>query len=106
MQAVKTCFSKYIDFSGRASRPEYWWFALFIFVGSLIVSMLSSVLGLVFAVATFLPSLSAAVRRLHDTERSGWWVLVAFVPFIGWIILLILLAQPSKNLALDAPGAV
>jgi uncharacterized membrane protein YhaH (DUF805 family) len=53
-------------------------------------------------VATFLPSLAAAVRRLHDTGRSGWWLLLNFIPFIGFIIVLVLLAQESKEEALAA----
>lgn len=71
MDAIKTCFSKYFDFSGRARRSEYWWFYLFVFVLSLIpfVNLLT--------LATIIPTISAATRRLHDTDRSGWWQLVA-----------------------------
>lgn len=105
-EAVKTCLTKYVDFSGRASRPEYWWYALFIFATSIVLSLFSDLLGLVFAVATLLPSLAAAVRRLHDTERSGWWVLISLVPFVGWIVLIVLLAQPTKTLGFETPGAV
>lgn len=71
MDAIKTCFSKYFDFSGRARRSEYWWFYLFVFVLSLIpfVNLLT--------LATIIPTVSAAARRLHDTDRSGWWQLSA-----------------------------
>ena len=104
--AVKTCLTKYVDFSGRASRPEYWWFALFIFAVSIVLSLFSDLLSLVFALGTLLPSLAAAVRRLHDTERSGWWVLISLVPFVGWIVLIVLLALPTKTLGFETPGSV
>ncbi len=95
-ESIKVCFAKYVDFSGRASRPEYWWFILFIFVASLVLSAISSTLGFLFTLATLLPSISAATRRLHDTQRSGWWQLVVLIPIIGLIIIIVFLAQPGK----------
>ena len=95
--AIKVCFSKYADFSGRASRPEYWWFALFLVLGYFVTSFVSHWLYLAFAVATLVPSLSAGARRLHDTGRSGWWLLLNLVPFIGWIIVIVFLAQESTS---------
>lgn len=105
-EAVKTCLTKYVDFSGRASRPEYWWFFLFLVLVSLVLSYFSEILSGVFSLAMLLPSLAAGVRRLHDTERSGWWLLIVLVPFVGWIIAIILLAQPTKNSAIAVPGTV
>lgn len=105
-EAVKTCLTKYVDFSGRASRPEYWWFFLFLVIVSLVLSYFSEILSGVFSLAMLLPSLAAGVRRLHDTERSGWWMLIVLVPFVGWIIAVILLAQPTKNSAVAVPGTV
>ena len=99
-EAVQTCFSKYADFKGRAARPEYWWFFLFIVVVGLLLSGVSSVLSGLFTLATLVPSIAAATRRLHDTNRSGWWQLIALVPLLGWIVLIVLLAQegqPSDN---------
>jgi uncharacterized membrane protein YhaH (DUF805 family) len=100
--SIRTCFSKFADFSGRASRSEYWWFALFLVVTYIVAAMISEVAYWVVVVVTFLPSLAAAVRRLHDTGRSGWWLLLNFVPVIGFIIVLVLLAQESKEEALAA----
>ena len=102
-------FKKYADFSGRARRKEYWMFALFnalIYIAILIFSailgsidnslaLIGSLLLVVYALAIFLPSLAVAVRRLHDTGRSGWWFLIAFVPFVGGIILLVFTVQDS-----------
>jgi uncharacterized membrane protein YhaH (DUF805 family) len=95
-ESVKVCFTKYADFEGRATRPEYWWFFLFILVVSLALSMVSSVLSGLFSLATLLPSIAAATRRLHDTNRSGWWQLIVLVPLIGLIVLIVFLAQEGK----------
>ncbi|MBC7704683.1 MAG: DUF805 domain-containing protein [Rhodoferax sp.] len=102
-QSIKLCFSKYADFNGRASRPEYWWFALFIFLASAVLSMVSNLLPGIFAVATLLPSLAVAVRRLHDTERSGWWLLVGLVPVVGFIVLIVFMTQKTVGVTLSAP---
>lgn len=95
--SIRVCFSKYADFNGRAGRPEYWWFALFIIVASLALSKLSPTLGGVFSLATLLPSIAAAARRLHDTHRSGWWQLIAIVPVVGIIVLVVFLAQEGRS---------
>lgn len=114
VESVQVCFAKYADFSGRASRSEYWFFALFGFLGQLVGSMIDPMLGAVFTVAILLPSLAAAVRRLHDTDRSGWFYLLALIPVIGGLILLVLFclsgtdgpnrfdSEPSEP---TAPGA-
>ena len=101
MTAVRTCFSKYVDFSGRARRSEYWYFALFTFLLGIVASILDAILGTDYdtgsgglvntlaSLAVLVPSLAVAARRLHDTGRSGWWLLLIFVIIIGWIILLV-----------------
>ena len=96
-ESIQTCFKKYADFSGRASRPEYWWFALFLVIASLVLGAVSDWLGLIFALGTIVPSIAAATRRLHDTNRSGWWQLIAFIPLIGAIVLIVFLAQPGQS---------
>jgi uncharacterized membrane protein YhaH (DUF805 family) len=94
-ESIQVCFNKYVDFSGRASRSEYWWFVLFVFLGSLVLGMFRTWLNIIFLLATLLPQLAAATRRLHDTGRSGWWQLIGLVPIIGFIVLIVFLAQES-----------
>ena len=98
---------KYATFSGRAQRAEYWYFVLFyilIFIGlSILDGMTGSFseaagmgfLGGIFSLALLLPSIAVGVRRLHDTGRSGWWLLLALIPLIGAIVLLVFTVQDS-----------
>ncbi len=95
--AVRICFNKYVNFGGRASRSEFWLFVLFVVLGGLILGVIDGVVGVeqgdpvslgnAFGLLTFLPGLAVAVRRLHDTNRSGWWYLISFT-IIGYIPLL------------------
>lgn len=95
--SIKTCFNKYLDFSGRAKRPEFWWFVLFCFLVSMALGMVSSTISGLFSLATLLPSLAVGARRLHDTDRSGWWQLIWLIPIIGWIVLLVFMAQEGES---------
>ncbi|MEW2050910.1 DUF805 domain-containing protein [Streptomyces sp. NPDC005476] len=93
---------KYAVFGGRARRQEYWMFTLFSVIVSIVLAIIdaaigSSILGIIYAVAVLLPSLGVAVRRLHDTGRSGWWILIALVPLVGAIVLLVFLASEGKQ---------
>lgn len=96
--AVKTCFQKYVDFEGRAQRSEYWWFVLFNWLVSLVISIFlqSEAISSIYSLAVLIPSLAVGARRLHDTDRTGWWQLLAFIPILGWIILIIWYATPGK----------
>ncbi len=96
-ESIKTCFSKYVDFSGRASKSEYWWYVLFIFVVGVILTAINHNLAALFYLGTLLPSIAAAARRLHDTNRSGWMQLIAFIPLIGWLIVIYFLIQDPKE---------
>jgi len=96
LDAVKACLSKYADFNGRATRPEYWWFFLAVLLGSAATSIISVKVYSLFALATLLPMIAAGARRLHDTNRSGWLQLFALVPF-GVIVVMILLAGKTKE---------
>lgn len=123
--AVKTCFKKYVTFSGRATRAEYWWFQAFlvlayvaIFLFGVLVSMSSGVvgagenayeaqgthwsfwimLGLInFSLITFLPALSVTIRRLHDAGHSGWCLLYNLIPYVGSLIIFIFTLQGSEE---------
>ena len=91
---------KYADFSGRATRQEYWMFVLFYLIFYVVLGMVDALLGtmvlaLIFSLALAIPSISLAARRLHDTSRSGWWQLITIVPLIGIIVLIVFLVQDS-----------
>ncbi len=104
MEAVKMFFARYTDFEGRSSRAEYWWVFLFQFlvvIAAYIGMGLAFVIGLpalsiifmiamvLYFLAALVPGIAVIVRRLHDTDRSGWWYFIGLVPLIGGIILLI-----------------
>ena len=92
---------QYADFNGRARRKEYWMFVLFNFIASFILGAVDAAVGSsgalagIYALAVFIPSLAVGVRRLHDTGKSGWMLLVAFIPVIGFIWLIVLLVMDS-----------
>jgi uncharacterized membrane protein YhaH (DUF805 family) len=102
-----TVLRKYAVFHGRARRREYWFFVLFNIIFSVAFSIVDHSLGNplaegtgplsgLYALAVLLPSLAVSVRRLHDTGRSGWWVLLGLVPLIGWLVLLVFQVQDSE----------
>jgi uncharacterized membrane protein YhaH (DUF805 family) len=95
--AVITCLTKYVDFDGRASRSEFWWFFLFELILFMILSMMPSFIDTIAALALVLPSLGSAVRRLHDIGKSGWWIFINLIPLIGTLIYLYWSAKPSQH---------
>lgn len=96
---------KYAVFSGRAQRKEYWMFFLFNTIISIVLILVGmlirvSFLENLYTLAVLIPSIAVAVRRLHDTGRSGWWILISLIPFIGAVILIVFMvldSQPDTN---------
>lgn len=101
-QAVQRFFQKYAQFRGRASRSEFWWWYLASVIIEIVlrglgsVSAIFGILGLLFGLAVIVPQIAIAARRLHDTNRSGWWQLLGLIPIVGWIILLVWFIQREK----------
>jgi uncharacterized membrane protein YhaH (DUF805 family) len=104
--------NRYATFEGRARRKEYWFFVLFYALAIVALAIVDDIVGTyreevgfglltaVFVLATFIPTLAVTVRRLHDTNRSGWWVLLEFVPIVGGLVLLVFMvldSQPGAN---------
>ena len=93
-ESVSTCLKKYFVFEGRASRSEYWWFQLIVSPSYFISTVFENDISYLFlgiTLFTLIPAISAGVRRLHDTNRSGFFLLISFIPFIGGLILLFFL---------------
>ena len=97
--AVKTVFNKYLTIEGRARRAEYWWFFLFCLLAGLVLGIVDGIvfgsagitpISSLFSLAVLIPSITVGVRRLHDRDMTGWWLLIALVPLIGFIVLLVL----------------
>lgn len=104
--AIASFWSNYVNFKGRARRSEYWFVVLFLVLTNMAATIIDFTLffdnldeflltsgfgpvGVLWALATFLPSLALVVRRLHDTDKSGWWILIGLVPVAGAIVLLV-----------------
>jgi uncharacterized membrane protein YhaH (DUF805 family) len=117
--AVKICLNKYVDFSGRARRSEYWWFVLFNVIVGVVAGIIDAIIGTAIIqylafLALLLPNIAVSIRRLHDISRVGWWLLIDLIPFVGFIVLLIFFLQdshpdnqygPSPKGYAAAPGA-
>ena len=113
--AVKTVLGKYATFEGRAARPEYWWWILamvilFTILGVIDGAFIAPLMGmepfqkdaaqplsLLVSLGLLLPNLALAVRRLHDTDRSGWWLLIGLIPIVGSLVLLVFYILPGTQ---------
>jgi len=104
MQWYLMVLKRYAEFSGRSRRKEYWYFTLISLVIGIILAIISvsfdlmfmngqyGILDSAYQLAVLIPSIAVSVRRLHDTSHNGWWLLLAFVPVVGWIWLIVLMA--------------
>lgn len=101
-----TVLKRYAEFSGRSRRSEYWYFALGNFIAAIVLNLLDLMLGsygiltLLYSLLVLVPGLAVSIRRLHDTNRSGWWLLISLIPLIGAIVLIIFMVQegdPNEN---------
>lgn len=106
VDAIKSVFSQYVGFGGRARRSEYWYFCLFNIIVSVVLSFLAnsvssafSLLSTVYSLAVLLPGIAVAIRRLHDIGKSGWFYLFILIPLVGSIILIVWFCKDSE------PGA-
>jgi uncharacterized membrane protein YhaH (DUF805 family) len=103
--SIAICFNRYFQFRGRAPRAEYWYFTLFTTLVGLGADLIDAVwfgsharvFGGIINIAMFVPSIAVWTRRMHDIDRSGWWWLLAFLPIIGWIILLVWLCTAGTR---------
>ncbi|MEM8551555.1 MAG: DUF805 domain-containing protein [Pseudomonadota bacterium] len=114
-EAVARVLSNYAQFSGRAGRAEFWWWALALFIVSIIAQVLDGVamsplfgfglfgmnagqpLSFILGIAVIVPNLAVSARRLHDTNRSGWWLLIGLIPVAGILVLLFFFLMPGDN---------
>lgn len=103
--ALMPVVENYFNFSGRARRAEYWWYSLMTtvvgfvmgFVGGLIGESVGLVLIGLFYLVFLIPGIAVTIRRLHDTGRSGWWILIGIIPIIGFIVLLVFMVMDSER---------
>jgi len=110
MDLIIQCISKkYVTFSGRARRKEFWLFMLFYYLGSIVLAFVDLSIGTIdpetgiaplstiFSLVIFLPALAVGIRRLHDIDRSGWWFLIGFIPLIGFIVLIVFYVKQGTS---------
>lgn len=94
---------RYAKFDGRAGRAEFWWFVLANFLAYLAIIILVQIssifllLWFVYGIGVIIPSIAVAIRRLHDTDKSGWFLLIGLIPFVGWIILIVFYAMEGTS---------
>ena len=89
IESVTSVFRNFVNFNGRAQRSEFWWFVLFALISQMILNLIP-IVGEIYALVLLLPSLAVTARRLHDTNRTAWWMLLYLVPIVGIIVLAIL----------------
>jgi len=113
-EAVRSVLSQYAGFTGRARRSEYWYWTLAYLIAYIVAVILDSIIGIqvftiVLALAAIVPSIAVGVRRLHDTDKSGWWILIGLIPIIGTIVLIVFFVTdsgPDNQYGPNPKGAV
>ena len=96
-EAIKVCFRKYADFSGRATRPEFWWFVLLLIVVWAVAGLMGKFIYAIAMLALIVPGIAVGARRLHDTGKSGWFQLIYLIPLVGTLLLLYWYVQPGDD---------
>lgn len=122
VEAVTSVYRNFVNFSGRASRSEFWWYTLFSIIASVVIGLIETALGLgqgtvtsgagefsanfaggplsiIWSLLNLLPGLAVSIRRLHDTDRSGWWLFIALIPIVGFILLIVWYATKGTESA-------
>ena len=104
--SVKSVYKNYFKVSGRSTRSEFWWFVLVFQLVSLVINSLETVLlsgitfgfiYLIFILGSLIPYLMVTIRRFHDINKSGWWILIILIPVVGWVIYIIWLIRKSDE---------
>lgn len=104
-EAIRMFFTRYFDFQGRSVKSEYWWIVLFNLIVGIILGFctdknhplaVGNIVSSLWSLATLIPSIALGVRRLHDSDRSGFWLLITLVPFIGFIVLIVFMLADSS----------
>ena len=107
--AVRSGFNNYANFAGRALRSEFWYWVLFGIGVSIVANIVDGILGTgstmgatgivgsLAGLALLVPNIAVGIRRLHDIDKSGWWILVGLIPVLGWIYLIYLYVQPGTS---------
>lgn len=107
VDAVKSGYQNYVNFSGRSARSAFWWWVLFQIIANVVIALIfggghmttgnggmgmnyeGGLVANLWSLANFLPGLAVSIRRLHDIDKSGWWILIVLIPLVGWIILIV-----------------
>ena len=103
VDSIKSFFANYVGFAGRARRSEYWFTVLFLFIVNAIISIIFcknpdtiKIVSSIWSLVILLPSIALCIRRMHDINKNGWWILIPLIPVIGWIWWIILCCQDSQ----------
>jgi uncharacterized membrane protein YhaH (DUF805 family) len=97
IDAIKLGFKNWLNFSGRATRAEYWWFYLFVLIVGIVTINIEPIIGSIFYLIILVPHLSLSFRRLHDINKTAWWLLIGLIPLVGALVLIYFLATKGTE---------